>query len=185
MEAFSRERGPCVALASRNAKPIPIATSVYTRVPAEYRIEHSLDASAAVCRSNLFHAKVRLRGEPRSSSSCRHLPRQLTMKAREFGMRPYLIVVASRSSVECAMHASCVRHAMRIRLLCLAGEVLTSPATPREGSLRSSWEPMKSGSEPPIASVPHNPNKMQQSEGIECCTYPCIHVPVSHIHQYV
>ena len=98
----------------------------------------SLDASAAVCRSNLFHAKVRLRGEPRSSSSCRHLPRQLTMKAREFGMRPYLIVVASRSSVECAMHASCVRHAMRIRLLCLAGEVLTSPATPREGSLRSS-----------------------------------------------
>ena len=57
------------------------------------------------------------------------------------------------------MHASCVRHAMRIRLLCLAGEVLTSPATPGEGSLRSSWEPMKSGSEPPIASVPHNPNK--------------------------
>jgi hypothetical protein len=26
---------------------------------------------------------------------------------------------------------------------CLAGEVLTSPATPREGSLRSSWEPCR------------------------------------------
>ena len=28
-------------------------------------------------------------------------------------------------------------------LLSLAGEVLTSPATPREGSLRSSWEPCR------------------------------------------
>ena len=36
-----------------------------------------------------------------------------------------------------------VRHAMHIRLLSLAGEVLTSPATPREGSLRSSWEPCR------------------------------------------
>ena len=88
MEAFSRERGPCVALASRECQANPDRDSVYTRVPAEYRIEHSLDASAAVCRSNLFHAKVRLRGEPISSSSRRHLPRQLTMKAREFGMRP-------------------------------------------------------------------------------------------------
>ena len=36
-----------------------------------------------------------------------------------------------------------VRHAMHIRLLSLAGDVLTSPATPREGSLRSSWEPCR------------------------------------------
>ena len=34
----------------------------------------------------------------------------LTIKTREFGMRPYLIVMESQSSVECAMHASCVRH---------------------------------------------------------------------------
>ena len=50
-----------------SAKPIPTATSVYTRVPAEYRVEHSLDASAVVCRSNLCHAKVGLRGAPRQA----------------------------------------------------------------------------------------------------------------------
>ena len=36
-----------------------------------------------------------------------------------------------------------VRPAMHILLLSLAGEVLTSPATPREGSLWSSWEPCR------------------------------------------
>ena len=34
-------------------------------MPAEYRVEHSLDASAVVCRSHFCHAKVGLRGAPR------------------------------------------------------------------------------------------------------------------------
>ena len=67
MEAFSRERGPCVALASRECQANPDRDSVYTRVPAEYRVEHSLDASAVVCRSNLCHAMVGLRGAPRQA----------------------------------------------------------------------------------------------------------------------
>ena len=67
MEEFSRERGPCVALASRECQANPARNSVYTRVPAEYRVEHSLDASAVVCRSNLCHAMVGLRGAPRQA----------------------------------------------------------------------------------------------------------------------
>ena len=67
MEAFSRDRGPCVALASRECQANPNRDSVYTRVPAEYRVEHELDASAVVCRSNMCHAKVGLRGPPRQA----------------------------------------------------------------------------------------------------------------------
>ena len=51
MESISRECGPCVALASRECQANPNRTSVYTRVPAEYRVENALDASAVVCRS--------------------------------------------------------------------------------------------------------------------------------------
>ena len=67
MESFSRERGPCVALASRECQANPTRDSVYTRVPAEYRVEHQLDASAVVCRSNLCHAMVGLRGAPKQA----------------------------------------------------------------------------------------------------------------------
>ena len=56
--------GPCVALASRECQANPDRKSVYTFVPAEYRLEHSLEATAAVCRSRFCHALVRLRGEP-------------------------------------------------------------------------------------------------------------------------
>ena len=56
--------GPCVALTSRECQTHPDRKSVYTFVPAEYRLVHSLEATAAVCRSNFCHAKVRLRGEP-------------------------------------------------------------------------------------------------------------------------
>ena len=45
----------------------PERDTVYTRVPAEYRVEHQLDASAVVCKSNLCHAKVGLRGAPRQA----------------------------------------------------------------------------------------------------------------------
>jgi len=64
MEAFSRARGPCVALASKECQANPDRDTVYTRVPAEYRVEHQLDASAVVCRSHLCKAKVGLRGAP-------------------------------------------------------------------------------------------------------------------------
>ena len=67
MESFSRERGPCVALASIACQANPNRDSVYSRVPAEYCVEHQLDASAVVCRSNLCHAKVGLRGAPRQA----------------------------------------------------------------------------------------------------------------------
>ena len=67
MESISRECGPCVALASRECQNNPNRTSVYSRVPAEYRVENGLDASAVVCRSNLCHAKVGLRGAPRQA----------------------------------------------------------------------------------------------------------------------
>ena len=56
--------GPCVALASRECHTNPDRKSVCTFVPAEYRLEHSLEATAAVCRSRLCHALVRLRVEP-------------------------------------------------------------------------------------------------------------------------
>ena len=56
--------GPCVTLASEQCQANPNRHTVYTFVPEEYRVEHSLNASAAVCRSNLCHAKVRLRAEP-------------------------------------------------------------------------------------------------------------------------
>ena len=56
--------GPCVALASEQCQANPNRHTVYTFVPEEYRVEHSLNASAAVCRSHLCHAKVRLRAEP-------------------------------------------------------------------------------------------------------------------------
>ena len=64
MEAFSRARGPCVALASKECQANPDRDTVYTRVPAEYCVEHSLDASAVVCRLRLCKAKVGLRGAP-------------------------------------------------------------------------------------------------------------------------
>ena len=67
MEVFSHDRGPCVALASIACQANPNRNSVYTRVPAEYCVEHELDASAVVCRSNLCHAKVGLRGAPRQA----------------------------------------------------------------------------------------------------------------------
>ena len=56
--------GPCVALASEQCQANPNRHTIYTFVPEEYHVEHSLNASAAVCRSHLCHAKVRLRAEP-------------------------------------------------------------------------------------------------------------------------
>ena len=40
--------GPCVALASRECQANPNPQAVYARVPEEYRIQHSLNAFAAV-----------------------------------------------------------------------------------------------------------------------------------------
>ena len=57
--------GPCVALASKECQADPNRISVYTLVPADYRIEHSLAATASVCRSNYCHIQVRLRAEPK------------------------------------------------------------------------------------------------------------------------
>ena len=57
--------GPCVALASKECQADPNRISVYTLVPADYRIEHSLAATASVCRSNYCHRQVRLRAEPK------------------------------------------------------------------------------------------------------------------------
>ena len=56
--------GPCVALASNECQTNPVRKSVYSFVLAEYRLERSLEATAAVCRSRFCHAKVRLRREP-------------------------------------------------------------------------------------------------------------------------
>ena len=57
--------GQSKGLASRECQANPDRDTVYTRVPATYRVEHSLDASGVVCRSHFCHAKVGLRGAPR------------------------------------------------------------------------------------------------------------------------